>query len=98
MVMELSYQQTLQLYANLNIVSANKRKYSYTTKVKAQCLSCLTPIFISFKQYGIQNIFCKSCYSKYQTKPTIVQYQYMRVIKENQLMYCTENLTPDGNN
>lgn len=83
--MQLTRQQTISLYVNANMQQQFDNNHNFVTKFRCNCLSCLTTIYVSFRQYGIQNIFCPSCYNKYQNKPTIVQYQYMRIIKERQL-------------
>lgn len=83
--MELTKQQTLQLYYNNKKIESLETKYSFTTKYKWYCLNCLRVIYVSYKQYGRNSIFCADCYPQFAKKETIVQYQYMRVLKERQL-------------
>lgn len=84
--MILSEVQTFEILYNSNkIYKAGFNHISFTTKVKWKCLSCMTDIYVSYKQFGRNAIFCPACYNLYVTKPTIVQYQYMRVLKEHQM-------------
>ena len=83
--MELTKEQSLQIIFNNNKIEALKHRYKFTTKTKWKCLSCLTPLYISYKQYGTNSIFCDVCYPKFANKPTMAQYQYMRVLKEYQV-------------
>jgi len=79
------------LYRNRKQKAINK-KYTYTTKYKWWCLCCLKVIYISYTQYGRNSIFCTPCYIKNYNFQTIVQYQYMRILKERQ-MKLIENQT-----
>jgi hypothetical protein len=83
--MELNKNQTIQLTINHNKVESFKQRYKFTTKYKWWCLSCLSVLYVSYKQYGINSIFCDECYPKMVRKETIVQYQYMRVLKDRQM-------------
>ena len=83
--MELTKEQTLQILYNKSKVDSIHNKYKYTTKYRWFCLSCLTTIYISYQQFGRNAIFCCDCYPKFAIKPTIVQYQYMRILKERQI-------------
>jgi hypothetical protein len=85
--MELSKEQTLELIVNINKRNSIARKYSFTTKFKWKCLGCMDTIYIRYDSCGRQAIFCPSCFSKVQQKPTIAQFQYMRRLKEQQLKF-----------
>lgn len=76
------------------LYQAKKRKvkrFGFQTKYKWQCLHCLTTIYISYKQYGRHCIFCDSCRTK-ANQETIVQYQYMRVLKDRQIQMIEKML------
>ncbi len=82
--MELNKEQTYLL-----LYKRNKRKFSnnpfkFVTKCKWKCLSCGTTIYVSYKQYGANAIFCKTCFNS-NPEPTVVQLHYMRKLKEYQL-------------
>lgn len=82
--MILTQEQTLEILWQARKLEAFKQKYKQTTKFKWKCLKCLKPIYISYKQYGRNSIFCDDCL---KTNPpiTIVQMQCIRVIKDKQL-------------
>lgn len=85
----LTKEETLKLIYNSMKNEYHENRYSFVVKFPAKCLKCLNPIFISYKQFGINSIFCDNCKSKSEhrgsEKLKIVQYNYMRVIKEKQL-------------
>lgn len=83
--MELSKEQTLQLYYNADKQNAFKYKFKFSTKYKWYCLGCLTPLYITYRQYGRNCIFCHDCYIKNFHYQSVVQVQYMRILKERQL-------------
>lgn len=83
--MQLTKEQTLLMIVRNNSIQARKEKHIFTTKTKCLCLSCLTPIFLSFKEYAHVAIFCDHCFQKFLHKPTLIQYQYIRVQKERQM-------------
>lgn len=83
--MELSKNQTFQILINDRKQESFKNKYKFNTKYKWWCLNCMSTLYISYKQYGRNSIFCDDCLPKMQNKETIAQYQYMRVLKERQL-------------
>jgi hypothetical protein len=90
--MELTKEQTLVLLINKKKQESIKQKYSFNTKFKWFCLHCLKTIYLSYKQYGRNAIFCEDCYPKFANKETIVQYQYVRVLKEKQLELIEKQL------
>lgn len=84
-------EQTLKLLYISAKVHSNKNRYNFTTKTAWKCLNCLTDIFVSFKQWGSHAIFCENC-SDHGQSPTIVQAQYMRVLKEKQLAIVNQDM------
>jgi hypothetical protein len=65
-----------------------KNRYTFKTMYPWKCLKCLAPILISYKQFSNIAIFCSNCKHEANNKNKdnkIIQYQYMRVVKENQL-------------
>lgn len=82
--MDLTKSQTYQIILNKNKQESVSNKFTFNTKYKWYCLHCLTVIYVSYKQYGRNSIFCDKCYPKAKQE-TIVQYQYMRILKEKQL-------------
>lgn len=85
--MELTLHQTVEHLYNINKRESIKKKYKTSTKFKWKCLGCMKDIYIRYDSYGRQAIFCPSCFSKVQLKPTVAQYQYMRILKEQQLNF-----------
>lgn len=83
--MILSKTDTYQLLYNSRKEKSIHIKYSYTTKYRWYCLHCLKTIYVSYKQYGRNSIFCGPCFITTMAVETIVQYQYMRVLKEKQM-------------
>lgn len=85
--MELSLKQTIQHLYNIKKREISNKKYRTSTKFKWKCLGCMKDIYIRYDSYGRAAIFCPSCFSKVQLKPTVAQYQYIRVLKEQQLQF-----------
>ena len=96
--MELTKQQTLEILLNNAKAESFKQKYKFTTKHKWYCLSCMKPLYISYKQYSIISIFCDKCYPLFCKKPTIVQYQYMMRLKKEQLALIEGNINKNQDN
>lgn len=93
-MIQLTNHQTLELLYQEKRRNAFRNKYKYTTKLQWYCLKCLKPIFLSFKQYNRNNIFCSDCF-KASIPLTIVQLQYMRIAKEKQINLI-ENFINNG--
>lgn len=85
--MRISKEETLQMLVRARKIDCTEEKYNFTTKTKCFCLSCLSPIYLSYKEYGVHSIFCPLCLQKFYHKATIVQHQYIRIIKERQLAF-----------
>ena len=83
--MELTQEQSLGIIVRNMRAESYQYRYKFTAKIRWYCLSCLKIIYVSFEQYGINSIFCKKCHISYRDKPTIVQFQYMRILKERQI-------------
>lgn len=83
--MELNIEQTIHLKINVKKQDSFASRYKFKTKYQWWCLNCLSVIYVSYKQYGRNSIFCNLCEAKMEKKPSIVQYQYMRVLKEKQM-------------
>lgn len=73
------------LYLNNKFNTINKR-YKFKTLHQWWCLNCSKEIFIRYDTIGLPNIFCKDeeCQKKAMI-PTIVQYQYLKRLKDEQL-------------
>lgn len=85
--MELTKEQTIQILYNKNKRQAISKKYKTSTKFKWKCLSCMKDIYIRYDSCSRLSIFCSECYPRMHTQPNIVQYQYLRKLKEQQLEY-----------
>lgn len=83
--MELNKFQTIRLFLNAEKEKSFNFRYKFATKTKWYCISCMKPLYISYKQSGLYSIFCKSCYSIYVNKQTIAQAMYLKKLKETQL-------------
>ena len=89
--MILTKEQSLKIIYNNNKFTSIKNRYKFVAKTEAKCISCLKPIYVSFKQFGRNSIFCKECWKRNQQSFTIDQFQYMRKIKEEQLKFIEES-------
>lgn len=80
---------TLSQHDTLTILwearKSRSKRFNFATKYKWKCLNCMAPIYVSYRQFSVNAIFCPACYSMKAAKPTIVQYQYMRILKEKQI-------------
>lgn len=83
--MILTKAQTFGIYINNSKIDSFQERYKFSTKTEWKCLSCLKTIFISYKQFGRNSIFCGPCYSLYAKSETIAQYMYMAKIKRTQM-------------
>lgn len=96
--MFLNRQQTIELIIKNKKRKAFDFKYKFTTKYPWNCLACGCRIYVSYKQYGTNSIFCSTHYTMFAKKPTIAQYQYMRILKEKQIELIKNNVKDDKNN
>lgn len=80
---------------NLRSLSFYK-KYHRKSKTQAKCLHCGKTIFVGYSDFRIESIFCPECYEKYKYKRTIVQYYYMKWIKDNQIHNLQTSLNEDN--
>lgn len=79
---------SLKLILEFNKINSYPNRYIFQTKFPWKCLKCLTTIYISYKQFGNNAIFCENCVHESNTKnkqSQFIQAQYMRVVKEKQL-------------
>jgi len=95
--MELTKEQSFKIKYNSAKETGFNEKYKFTTKYKWYCLHCLKPLYISFHEYSINQIFCEDCTNSKMEK-TIVQYQYMRVLKERQTILINSLIKSKNNN
>lgn len=86
MSITLSHKDTYTLLFNDNKQSVLKRRLKYRTYHKWWCLNCKCEIFVKYDIIGLPNIFCKDedCQA-HKRKPTIIQHQYLKRLKEEQL-------------
>ena len=82
----LSKEDTIKLYYKNNKNISLKKRYKYITLHRWWCLNCKAEIFIKYDLISLSHIFCNNpdCKSL-ANHPTIVQYQYLRKLKEEQL-------------
>lgn len=83
-VLQLSKENTYKLVLYSRKLSFNRKRFSFTTKTVELCLGCKTPIYFSFTQSSVSAAFCQDCQGRVNAK-SMVQSQYVRVIKERQL-------------
>lgn len=84
---------TLQLLYQSSKDNIFDDRFSFKTKYPWKCLSCLNDIYISYRQFSVIAIYCDNCKNEAQkdTKNSkIIQAQYMRIVKENQLKLIEE--------
>lgn len=84
MRIQLSKEDTYKLLY-LQIKKATKPRNKVTTKFEWFCLSCMKPIYIRHDSCSLHCIYCKDCYSKNQANNSIIEQQYLRVLKEKQI-------------
>ena len=95
--MEFTKEQTLRIYINNRQRKSIQFKYRFTTKTKWWCLHCLKEIYVSYKQYGVNSIFCKKCQINAKATPTIAQVQYVMRLKNIQIGIVDKLLSLDEN-
>lgn len=83
-MIQLSKKDTYYIIYKAKQRQAFKKNYSFTSRHKGKCLGCMKDLYISFRQFNIKAIFCWDCRGKVDER-NIVQVQYMRYIKEQQL-------------
>lgn len=84
----LDKETSLKIILEYNKINSYPNRYIFHTKFPWKCMKCLTEIFISYKQFGNNAIFCENCKSEANNKDKkikFIQHQYMRVVKEKQL-------------
>lgn len=88
MPITLSKENTIALIYQSNKLKYHQNKRIFKTMYPWKCLKCSTDILISFKQFSNIAIFCDACKSEANNKDKdikLIQYQYMKVVKFNQL-------------
>jgi len=83
--MELTKTQTFTMLINNGKQERFRNKFNFYAKYKWWCLSCGKVLYLGYNQHAIISIFCHKCYSLYWKSPTIVQYQYVRKLKNCQM-------------
>lgn len=93
----LTKEQTFEAFYNIFKSQAikDRHRYKFHTKFQFLCLSCLRPTYISYNNDGLYVVFCKQCANRYVDKPTIVQVQYLKRIKEEQLRLVEKLMSND---
>lgn len=94
--MELSKEQTYQHLLDVSKIEQNR--FKVTTKYKWLCLGCLTPIYVRFTTHSLATIFCETCFKLHRNKPTIAQYQYLKLMKDSQLKFIENQIKLGINN
>jgi len=87
-MIHLDKETSLKIILEYNKINSYPNRYIFYTKFPCKCMKCLTEIFISYKQFGNNAIFCDNCKAEANTKDKrikFIQHQYMRVVKEKQL-------------
>lgn len=76
---------TLMQLALEKKINSNKYKYKYSTRHKWRCLGCGKDIYVKYDNLTVRSIYCKDdeCQS-YANHENILQYQYLRKLKEEQ--------------
>lgn len=92
----LSKEDTYKIISESKRTKAINKKYKYTTKTRWKCLSCGCTIFVSYRQYGRNAIFCEECWKTKSNNPTIVQFQYVKKLKDYQLRLMEKFLDIDN--
>lgn len=90
--MELTKEQTYQLFANRFRKSSCRIRYKFTTKTAWKCISCLKPLYISYACVERQNIFCPECFKTWRNIRTVSQEHYITRLKETQI-FTVLNMT-----
>lgn len=83
-MIEINKVDSLKLIYKVKHIHSVRNRYNFTTKFPWKCLNCLIPIYLSYYQNSVSSVYCKNCIS-HSINPTIVTYQYLRVLKENQI-------------
>lgn len=83
-IVTIDKENTLLLAYSNQKVNANKNRYEFITSYQIKCLGCLDEMFISYELQSNYSIFCDKCKHK-ANYPNVVQYQYIKSIKEKQV-------------
>jgi hypothetical protein len=83
--MNLTKHQTFEIFTKENRVKSFKTRYEFTTKTKAECITCGNSIFITYRKTTRGSIFCPECIFEYSKRPTLAQSMYIAKIKGEQL-------------
>lgn len=74
--MNLTKEQTFEIFKNKARLKSVNMRYIFTTKTKAECITCGTQIFVSYRNFRPIHIFCKDCVREGYSKPTTAQAAY----------------------
>lgn len=86
--MELTKEQTYKHLYEVSKRNIFKSRFRVTTKFKWRCLRCMKIIYVRYNNCTLKNsIFCDNCKTKNTTNPNVIQYQYLRKLKEEQLKF-----------
>jgi len=94
--MELTKEQSFQVIIPHLRENYFKNKFLTSCKSSVPCLHCGKPAFVGFGAIDVKNIFCPECLDEFRYKRTIVQYHYMKYVKERQL-FVTQLRVNDDN-
>lgn len=96
--MQLTKEQSFEIIAHNEQRQYFGRKFKFVSKTREICLGCAKPIYISFGNLSVSNVFCDECKHRFKTKRTIVQYRYMNYIKNHQTKIIQQLLNADNPN
>lgn len=90
MGLELTEKQTMQAFYRHNRVLQSKNRFKISTKIKAQCLKCLKPIYVSYFENNVSALFCDD-HKNHANENNLAQLHYLRIIKEEQIKTLTQH-------
>ena len=96
--MQLTKEQSFEIIAHNEQRGYFGRRFRFTSKTREICLGCAKPIYISFGNISVNNVFCDDCKHRFKTKRTVVQYRYMNYVKNHQTKIIQQLLNADNSN
>lgn len=96
--MQLTKEQSFEIITHNEQRNYFSRRYKFTSKTREICLGCAKPIYISFGNISVNNVFCDECKHRFKAKRTIVQYRYMNYVKNHQTKIIQQLLNADNPN
>lgn len=88
----LTLQQSLNLLKPRILRTYFKNNFQIYCRTQTPCLHCGEPVYVPYTTTNLDSIFCDECKEEFRRKRTIVQYYYMKHVKDQQLKVTSMRL------